>query len=903
MQSYSQKSQISQLLGSGQPKVLPKEQTERLKLVAAAVAAISAPPPGRTHTGTTKGGASSSGSGKDRIPDPRLALGSPPPRGAIPTMAFSLGAGGGSSSALPHGPGVGQADVPMADASPAPVAAAQQSALALADPSVVLPKTARARRSGAGPEPRPRDWPAPPHLTVRPLSQGQAVLVAVAADGPNPAVALPDTPSGSGIEVRAQLVICPWAECLRLDDRPFLDAAWKYLGAFDQEQVAYALLRLLKDSDVSDKPRFDRVRTGALAVLSATYRRLQAGEALKAPPAEEDAVDEEQDLGAPNFLVPLVAQIAVSLRAKAQAAVADDAPPDEKILKNILGGLRSKTGAQREQAARLYCAARRALPDGAGSANCCLAACLALIALKTLAEVRRLGLPQPSDWLKRYVLLLEETGAIFAGQIGPLVTQEREPEVAAVSTVVPSLKTESSPLMFLRSQSRSPCYSLDMRGWQHEDGLHQDDWRGVGLQAVPVHPDALSLPEPPRGEEGVKSACPATAGPKLAGNQCLNCSSKHIRGGCVNRLDKSKKGVAHLQGHLTSQETPTFAILWNLDGAPRREGDVGPTGFPLYLGTSPPPGRPLPDEYSFDRRPCELPISSPPVDLVPGSDASVAGADQGASEARGMWQAMVAARPSFAQRQVVGSKTHATFLASTVREQALPLAHRTLYPPTVAGSVAAHPKDAPELYCFYRFCIPGNRVPVQLLPWARPTGIKAACLPHPSWESAWFATAEGQTFFRLSEEEQAQVLADYDACPVLAPPPAAVPLPTIGATAQRPKRARAPDRLAGRKKPKPVEDPDSNSEGDAEDDSSLITNAAGLVHVIALNDPEDPDDPGVSVLHARDLEFEGSHPWAVSAQRPEVVLQTAMASDPLYAKAGVLDEGKPIDRNLTLPLA
>jgi hypothetical protein len=57
MQSYSQKSQITQLLGSGQPKVLPKEQTERLKLVAAAVAAISAPPPGRTHTGTTKGGA------------------------------------------------------------------------------------------------------------------------------------------------------------------------------------------------------------------------------------------------------------------------------------------------------------------------------------------------------------------------------------------------------------------------------------------------------------------------------------------------------------------------------------------------------------------------------------------------------------------------------------------------------------------------------------------------------------------------------------------------------------------------------------------------------------------------------------------------------------------------------
>ena len=222
-------------------------------------------------------------------------------------MAFSLGVGGGSSSALPHGPGVGQADVPMADASPAPVAAAQQSALALSDPSVALPE------DGPGPEVRSGTRTQAPRLartaaSHRPtlvLSQGQAVLVAVAADGPNPAVALPDTPSGSGIEVQAQLVICPWAECLRPDDRPVLDAAWKYLGAFDQEQVAYALLRLLKDSDVSDKPRFDRVRTGALAVLSATYRRLQAGEALRAPPAEEDAVDEEQDLERPQLPRPL----------------------------------------------------------------------------------------------------------------------------------------------------------------------------------------------------------------------------------------------------------------------------------------------------------------------------------------------------------------------------------------------------------------------------------------------------------------------------------------------------------------------------------------------------------------------------------------------------------------------
>ena len=369
-------------------------------------------------------------------------------------------------------------------------------------------------------------------------------------------------------------------------------------------------------------------------------------------------MDEEQDEAPPSFLVPLVAQIASSIRARAQGVVAGDAPPDEKILKSILGGLRSRTPAQREQAVRLYQAARRALPSGTGSSNCCLAACLAILALKTLAEVRRLGLPEPSDWLKRYILLLEETKDILAGQISPLVSQESEPEAAVIPTAVPTLRTDSSPLAFLRSQSRSPSYSQDMRGWQHGDGLHQDGWMGVGFQAVPVHPDAISLPEPPRGEEGVvKPACPATAGPKLAGNQCLNCGSKSIKGGCVNRLDKSKNGVAYLQGHLTSQETPPYAILWNMDGLPRRDGDVGPTGLPSYLGVSPPPGRPLPDKCNLDKRPCELPSLYQPAAPPPGSAVPVDGTDVDAFEARRMWQAMVAARPAYAPRPVVGSKT------------------------------------------------------------------------------------------------------------------------------------------------------------------------------------------------------------------------------------------------------
>ena len=144
----------------------------------------------------------------------------------------------------------------------------------------------------------------------------------------------------------------------------------------------------------------------------------------------------------------------------------------------------------------------------------------------------------------------------------------------------------------------------------------------------------------------------------------------------------SKKGVAFQQGHVASQETPTYAILWNLDGLPRREGDVGPNGLPAYLGGSPPPGRPLPDTYNLDKRPCGFPSLYHPADPPAGSAVPVAGSDLGALEAHRMWQGMVDARPAHAPRLIVGSKKHATFLASTVRQQALPLADRALYLPT-----------------------------------------------------------------------------------------------------------------------------------------------------------------------------------------------------------------------------
>ena len=661
-----------------------------------------------------------------------------------------------------------------------------------------------------------------------------ADLSADAHSGPEPAAAPPDTPTGRATEVQAELVLCPWAESLDPADCPVLAAAWKHLTPFDQERAAYALVRLLKDTEIGEKPDFNRVRTGALAVFSATYRRLRAHQAVTAPLAEDDVADAESRLEAPNFFAPLAAQIALSIQAKAQGVVVDGTPPDDKTLRKILGGLKRKTTAQREQAARLFQAARRALPDGASLSSCCLAACFALLALNTLSEISRLELPCPDEWLRRFISFLEEADVVFSGQIGLLVSQERGPVEATVSTTVPTLKTDSSSSASLRSQNRCPVYDPGMQGWRHVAGDHQDVWSGVGLQAVQVHPDATSLPEPRRDEEGYKLACPATTGQKLFGNRCLNCATKRLRGGCVNRLDRSKGGVAHHQGHLTMHESPVLAILWNADGLPRREEDVGPGGFPLYLGDEPPPGRPQPGCYILNRRPCGPPSATPQT-VSPTGAASAGGAEQDALEAGRMFQAMVAARPGYTTRPVPGSKANATMLASTAREQALPVANRALYPITIAGGFAPHPLDRPDLYCFYRFVVPLERVPVQFLAWARPPGAKAGSRPHPSWDPLWPATVDGQAFFRLTEEEQAQALADYDANPEHAPAHA----PLVGvATVPRAKRVRATDRVASRKRPKPVAEPLAETEDEIEDESSHVFDPSGLLHVIVLNDPQ-----------------------------------------------------------------
>ena len=131
-----------------------------------------------------------------------------------------------------------------------------------------------------------------------------ADLSADAHSGAEPTAAPSDAPTGRVTEVQAEIVLCPWAESLDPADCPALAAAWKQLTPFDQERAAYALVRLLKDTEIGERPDLNRVRNGALAVFSAAYRRLRANQAVTAPLAEDDVIDIEMGLETPNFLRP-----------------------------------------------------------------------------------------------------------------------------------------------------------------------------------------------------------------------------------------------------------------------------------------------------------------------------------------------------------------------------------------------------------------------------------------------------------------------------------------------------------------------------------------------------------------------------------------------------------------------
>ena len=112
---YSQKAQVAIMQVGGAPMVLPKEPTERLKLVTAAVDAITESPPKRTHTRTTKGGASTYGSMQDPIPDPDLLTGSGEPK-----------SGWGTLPAQPADPAGAGPDAPVAVAECDQLAVARQ---------------------------------------------------------------------------------------------------------------------------------------------------------------------------------------------------------------------------------------------------------------------------------------------------------------------------------------------------------------------------------------------------------------------------------------------------------------------------------------------------------------------------------------------------------------------------------------------------------------------------------------------------------------------------------------------------------------------------------------------------------------------------------------------------------
>lgn len=205
---------------------------------------------------------------------------------------------------------------------------------------------AAAAYHSSGPDPGLGDPETPPPAAAGGAGPSQNSLSAVMVE------ALPDTPSKSGCEVHAELVHCPWADdSLDPADRARLGRAWDHLDPLGQEQAAYLLLRMLNGLENGENPKFDRFRTGALAVLSASYRRLQAGGEPGTTLTMEDEQEDEQEAEIPTFLVPLLAQLVSAIYAKARSVDAEVVHPDEKALRMILG--KNKTPAQKGQAVRL----------------------------------------------------------------------------------------------------------------------------------------------------------------------------------------------------------------------------------------------------------------------------------------------------------------------------------------------------------------------------------------------------------------------------------------------------------------------------------------------------------------------------------------------------------------------
>ena len=111
-------------------------------------------------------------------------------------------------------------------------------------------------------------------------------------------------------------------------------------------------------------------------------------------------------------------------------------------------------------------------------------------------------------------------------------------------------------------------------------------------------------------KDSVKRSCPGKvpAQAKILGNQCPSCATKKTHGGCVARYSLAEGGPASQQHQLNQLETPSLALLWNVSGLPKQDGDEDDRGLPAYLQGADPLGWPLPEEYDRSCRPCGVPL-------------------------------------------------------------------------------------------------------------------------------------------------------------------------------------------------------------------------------------------------------------------------------------------------------
>ena len=259
------------------------------------------------------------------------------------------------------------------------------------------------------------------------------------------------------------------------------------------------------------------------------------------------------------------------------------------------------------------------------------------------------------------------------------------------------------------------------------------------------------------------------------------------------------------------------------------------------------------------------------------------------------------AHPMMVLRPPASSKNKA-ILASSVLETALPIRDCARFPAGVAAAECPHPTESPEHYCFYRWCVPLDRVPVQfLLPPQKP-----ADLPHPSYIHSWRTTEAGGAFFRLSAKEQAEELAAYDAQPVPARAAAkagSTPRPKLTGPKKR-KRGTAASVASSRPRPRDSDPADTDEASEEVEEAVASATAEGMLPVLCSVLGSEglllETELHTSAHAAQDEEWEGSAGWKQHSVRPEVVLQIAMQADPLWAHTGVHGEGTRMERHLSV---